>query len=77
MQIAFRPVKLVPYSDEVRIITDQGSFSVPITASTPTARVKVPVQLDFGFCAVDEVQLLRRASPSTLKICDEVVYEVS
>ena len=55
MQITFRPIKLVPYSDDVKLITDQGSFSVAICATIPQARVEVPVQLDFGFCAVNEV----------------------
>jgi hypothetical protein len=62
VQITFRPIKLVPYSDDVKIITDDGSFSVAICASIPQALVKIPVQLDFGFCAVNEVRQHLRES---------------
>eukprot|EP00892_Ulva_mutabilis_P010109 jgi/Ulvmu1/7470/UM037_0013.1 len=55
LQVTFRPVKLLPYSDEVQLITEDGTISVPITAYVPQAQVEMPVQLDFGFCAVNEV----------------------
>lgn len=44
-------------SDEVQLITEDGTVSVPIAAYVPEARVEMPVQLDFGFCAVKEVYL--------------------
>lgn len=50
-------------SDEVQLITEDGSISVPIAAYVPQARVEMPVQLDFGFCAVNEVVL------STQTVC--------
>jgi cilia- and flagella-associated protein 65 len=55
IQITFRPVKMAPYDDEVHIITNRGSFPVKICAETPAVRLEVPIQLDFGFCAVHEV----------------------
>lgn len=72
MQITFRPIKLVPYSDDVKLITDQGSFSVAICASIPQAVVKIPVQLDFGFCAVNEVWKPSNKLHAILPLCRTV-----
>jgi len=54
LQVIFRPVLLEAYDDFVTFFTEKGSFVVPIRAAIPCIHSKVPEQVDFGFCPVQE-----------------------
>ena len=53
-QVIFRPLLLESYDDCITFFTEKGSFSVPIRAAIPCIHSRVPDQVDFGFCPVQE-----------------------
>ena len=55
-QIHFRPLHLEEYDDCIEFTTEKGVFVVPIKANIPTMSSKVPTNLDFGFCPVQETE---------------------
>ena len=55
-QIHFRPLHLEEYDDCIEFTTEKGVFVVPIKANIPTMSSKVPTNIDFGFCPVQETE---------------------
>jgi cilia- and flagella-associated protein 65 len=65
IRVMFRPVKMEPYADVVQIHTAGAAFVVKIMALTPSVKVEIPSQLDFGFSPVNEVWI-----PHIVKVSD-------
>jgi cilia- and flagella-associated protein 65 len=55
LRVTFRPVKEEPQADSIRIECAGTAFTIQVAALTPEIKLKLPAQLDFGYCAVNEV----------------------
>ena len=55
-KVTFRPVALQPYEERVLVSVGREAFWVAVAALTPATRLEMPRQIDFGFCAVNEVR---------------------
>ena len=54
VKVTFRPVKKETYDDFVEFITATGGFRIPIRATLPLVKMKVPEQLHFGYVPAKE-----------------------
>ena len=56
LRVTFRPVKVEAYADVIEFQCGGSMFDVSIAALTPTVKLELPAQLDFGYLAVSEVR---------------------
>lgn len=52
LPVTFKPLEKRVFSDFIEILTNDGSFLIPIRAIIPTANLSLPSSLQFGMCAV-------------------------
>ena len=54
LPITFKPLEKAVVADNIEILTNEGSFTVPLRAILPTPNLSLPSSLQFGMCAVSE-----------------------
>ena len=52
LPVTFKPLEKRVFSDYIEILTNEGSFLIPIRAILPTANLSLPSSLQFGMCSV-------------------------
>ncbi|XP_065886516.1 cilia- and flagella-associated protein 65-like [Dysidea avara] len=54
LPITFKPLEKRVVADNIEILTNDGSFTVPLRAILPTPNLSLPSSLQFGMCAVSD-----------------------
>lgn len=52
LPVTFKPLERRVFSDSIEIVTNEGSFFIPIRALLPTANLALPSSLQFGMCSL-------------------------
>eukprot|EP01137_Pigoraptor_chileana_P032973 Opistho-2@23196 len=77
LPVTFRPMAMEPYNDKIELVTQDGSFTIPITAKIPKHSLACIESLVFGMCPAKETTSKTFALKNTGDLPSHFEWDIS